>query len=131
MGGGATTNKGIDIISTSSNIVVSDNDVISGVTTPITILNGYRHDNVGYDVFFGSMTYDPPSIPAGQMVTQLVACTGSMAGYYATGSFTGLLTGIQITYEAASNYVLCTISNSNTVAVDMPSGTLRVKAIRN
>ena len=129
-GNGSTTSKGIDIRSTSTAIHVFDNDVISGVTTPITILNGYRHDNVGYDVFFGSMTYDAPSIPAGQMVTQLVACTGSVAGDYASGSFTNLATGIQITYDAGSNYVLCTISNSNTVAVDMGSGTLRVKIVK-
>ena len=128
--GGTPTSKGIDIQSTSTAIHVFDNDVITNITTPITILNGYRHDNVGYDVFFGSMTYDAPSIPAGQMVTQLVTCTGSAAGDYASGSFTNISTGIQITYEAGSNAVLCTISNSNTVAVDMGSGTLRVKTIK-
>lgn len=129
-GGGSTTNKGIDIQSTSSSIDVFDNDVVLDVTTPITIMNGYRHDNVGYDVFFGSMTYDAPSIPAGQMVTQLVTCNGSQSGDYASGSFSNLSTGIQITYEAGSNAVLCTISNSNTVAVDMGSGTLRVKVVK-
>lgn len=128
--GGTPTSKGIDIQSTSTAIHVFDNDVITDVTTPITILNGYRHDNVGYDVFFGSMTYDPVSIPAGQMITDTVTCTGSVAGDYATGSFTGLLTGIQITYEAGSNAVRFTMSNSNTVTVDMPSGTLRVKAVK-
>jgi hypothetical protein len=129
-GGSTTTSKGIDIQSTSTSISVFDNDVITAVTTPITILNAYRHDNIGYDVFFGSMTYDAPSIPAGQMVTQLVTCTGAVAGDYASGSFTNLSTGIQITYEAGSNAVLCTISNSNTVAVDMGSGTLRVKTVK-
>jgi len=129
-GNGSTTSNGIYIQSTSTAIHVFDNDVITNVTTPITILNGYRHDNIRYDVFFGSMTYDAPLIPAGQMVTQLVTCTGAVAGDYASGSFTNLSTGIQITYEAASNSVLCTISNSNTVAVDMGSGTLRVKTIK-
>ena len=66
----------------------------------------------------------------GQMVTQLVTCTGSQAGDYASGSFTDISTGIQITYESRSNAVLCTISNSNTAAVDMPSGTLRVKVVK-
>ena len=75
-----------------------------------------------------SVTYDPPSLAAGDGVTTTVTVTGAALGDFAQASFSLDLQGITLTaWVSAADTVSVRLQNSTTGAVDLASGTLRVR----
>jgi hypothetical protein len=75
-----------------------------------------------------SVTYDPPSLAAGEGVTTTLTVTGATLGDYARASFSLDLRGITLTaWVSAVDTVRVRFQNSTTGAVDLGSGTLRVR----
>ena len=78
----------------------------------------------------GSATYDPPSIAAGGVATTTVTATGAAVGDVSLASFSLDLAGLIITsYVSAANTVTVKLYNPTAGAIDLASGTLRVKVI--
>lgn len=79
----------------------------------------------------GSTTWNPPSIATGSSSSTTVTVTGSAVGDYVISSFDQSLQGLQLTgYVSAANTVTAVLSNNTAGAVDLPSGTLRARVIK-
>lgn len=79
----------------------------------------------------GSATYDPASIAVGGSVSTTVTVTGAAVGDHAVASFSNSLQGLSLTaYVSATDTVTCVFSNNTAGAVDLASGTLRAKVVR-
>lgn len=77
----------------------------------------------------GSATYDPPNLADGAGATTTVTCTGASLGMFAEASFSLDLQGITLTaWVSASNTVSVRFQNESGGAIDLASGTLRVRA---
>jgi hypothetical protein len=75
-----------------------------------------------------SVTYDPPSLAAGEGVTTSLTVAGAALGDFARASFSHDLLGITLTaWVSAVDTVSVRFQNSTTGAVDLGSGTLRVR----
>lgn len=97
------------------------------VGAPTTATDG---NVVGFD-FVGSAVYDPANLVDGAGVTTTVAVTGAALGDLAIVSFSLDLQGILLTaYVSAANVVSCRFQNETGGALDLGSGTLRVKVIK-
>lgn len=79
----------------------------------------------------GQATYDPPSLVDGAGVTTTVTVTGAALGDIATASFSNDLQGILMTaYVSATNTVSVRLQNETTGTIDLASGTLRARVMR-
>ncbi len=75
-----------------------------------------------------SITYDPPSLAAGDGVTTSVTVTGAALGDFARASFSLGLQGITLTaWVSAADTVSARFQNGTAGAIDLASGTLRVR----
>jgi hypothetical protein len=75
-----------------------------------------------------SVIYDPPSLAAGEEVTTTVTVAGTALGDFARASFSLDLQGITLTaWVSAADTVSVRFQNGTTAAVDLGSGTLRVR----
>ena len=84
----------------------------------------------GFDLV-GSAVYDPPSLAAGVGATTTIAVAGAVLGDFAIASFSLDLQGITVTaYISAPNVVSIRFQNGTAGALDLASGTLRVKVIK-
>ncbi|MDO9714454.1 DUF2793 domain-containing protein [Paracraurococcus lichenis] len=73
-------------------------------------------------------TYNPPSIAAGSGLTATIAVTGAALGDYARASFSLDLQGIVLTaWVPAANTVSVRFQNGTAAAVDLGSGTIRMR----
>lgn len=73
-------------------------------------------------------TYDPPSIAANTSATTTVAVSGAAIGDFVTSTFSLDLAGISLSaYVNAANQVTVVFSNLTAGAVDLGSGTVRVR----
>lgn len=78
-----------------------------------------------------STTWDPPSVGIGGAAATTLTVTGATVGDYAIASFDQSLQSLQLTaYVYTTNGVAVTLSNSLGGSVDLPSGTLRVRVIK-
>lgn len=82
----------------------------------------------------GTITYDPPSLAAsgaaGDSVTTTVTLAGAVIGDNVSVSFSQYNAAIEISAQvSAANIVTVKFKNTSTAAVDMLSGTLKVKNI--
>lgn len=78
-----------------------------------------------------SATYDPPSLADGAGATTTVAAIGANVGDFAIASFSADLQGITVTaYVSAANVVTVRFQNESGGVIDLASGTLRVRVIR-
>jgi len=78
----------------------------------------------------GAVTYDPPSIAAGGQATTTVTATGAFLGDTVTASFSNSLGGLTLSaYVSSTNTVTCVFFNPTAGAIDLASGTLRVKVV--
>jgi hypothetical protein len=78
-----------------------------------------------------SITYDPPSLAAGAGVTTTLNVTGAALGDFARASFSVDLQGITLTaWVSAADTVSVHFQNRTTGALDLASGTLRVRVER-
>ncbi|MGH2559897.1 MAG: right-handed parallel beta-helix repeat-containing protein [Thermomicrobiales bacterium] len=76
----------------------------------------------------GSKTFDWPSINAGSQSTTTVTVTGAALGDVAEASMSVDLQGMQLTaYVSALNTVTCVMRNGTAGAINLASGTLRVR----
>jgi len=81
--------------------------------------------------FSASTTYDPPNLTAGTGATTTVALTGAAIGDYVLPSFSLDLQGITLTgYVSAAGTVSVRFQNGTAGAIDLASGTLKVKVIK-
>ncbi|WP_372624733.1 DUF2793 domain-containing protein [Falsiroseomonas sp.] len=75
-----------------------------------------------------SVTYDPPNLAAGEGVTTNAAVTGAALGDFARASFSLDLHGVTLTaWVSAAETVSVRFQNGTADAVDLGSGTLRVR----
>ena len=82
---------------------------------------------VFYD-YTGASTYDPPNLASGARATTTIAVAGVSLGDYVSSSFSLDLQGILLyAYVSASNTVTCVFHNLTAGALDLASGTLRVR----
>lgn len=96
-------------------------------STPTTDLDG---NVVGIDLS-ASGTYDPPSLADGAGTTTTLAVTGAVLGDFALASFSLDLQGITVTaYVSAAATVSVRFQNESGGTLDLASGTLRVKVIK-
>ena len=131
-----TSNGAIFIKTETSNAVVSGNaeanttTFISASTSPT---NGDYRGNVAVtstavQPLSGSTTWDPANIAAGASTTTTVAVTGAAVGDYVIPSFSLSLAGTVLTaYVSGANTVTAVLSNPTAGAVDLASGTLKVR----
>ena len=85
---------------------------------------------VGYDLV-GSATYDPPNLVDGAGVTTTVGVAGAVLGDFTLASFSLDLQGITVTsYVSAANVVSVRFQNESGGALDLASGTLKVRVIK-
>jgi hypothetical protein len=76
-----------------------------------------------------SVTYDPPSLAAGDGVTTTVLVAGAALGDFVRASFSLDLQGITVTaWVSAADTVSVRFQNGTASAIDPGSGTLRVQA---
>lgn len=79
-----------------------------------------------------SATWDPASIANGASATTTVTVTGAVVGDFVVASFSNSLAGLTLTgYVSASDTVTAVLSNTTGSAVDLTSGTLTCKVLRN
>lgn len=78
-----------------------------------------------------SATYDPPNLADGAGTTTTVTCTGAALGDMASASFSLDLQGITVTaWVSATNTVSVRFQNESGGALDLGSGTLRVRVAK-
>ena len=78
-----------------------------------------------------STTYDPGSIAAAGQTTTTITVTGAAMGDFALASFSNSLSGLTVTaYVSAADTVTVVLFNGTAGAIDLASGTLRAKVIR-
>lgn len=76
-------------------------------------------------------TYDPPSLASGAVVTTTVTVLQSAQGDFSQASFSNDLQGITIaSWVSAPNTVSVRFSNQTGSAIDLASGTLRVRVTK-
>lgn len=79
----------------------------------------------------GSTTYDPPSLADGAGTSTTVTVTGAAMGDFAVPSFSLDLQGIAVTaYISSANTATVRFQNESGGTLDLGSGTLRVKVIK-
>lgn len=77
------------------------------------------------------LTYNPPSIAAGASTTTTIAAPGAVLGDHVLPSFSLSLAGLVLTgYVSAADTVTAVLMNPTGAAVDLASGTLRVKLLK-
>lgn len=85
---------------------------------------------VGFN-FIGSAVYDPPNLADGAGATTTVGVAGAVLGDFVIASFSLDLQGITLTsYVSAANVVSVRFQNESGGALDLASGTLSVKVIK-
>lgn len=81
--------------------------------------------------FYGSATYDPPSLADGAGVTSTVTVTNAALGDLAVCSFSLSLQGVTLTgYVSAADTVSCRFQNESGGALDLAAGVLRAHTLR-
>ena len=84
--------------------------------------------------FYGlpkSGVYDPPNLVNGSETTTNLTVTGAALGDFVRTSFSLDLQGIKLTaYVSAADTVTCVFSNHTGGALDLASGTLRVRVLK-
>ena len=79
----------------------------------------------------GAATYDPPSLADGAAVQTTVGVVGAAVGDFASATFSNSLQGVIISaYVTAAGTVAVRFQNETGAAVDLASGTLRVRVQR-
>jgi hypothetical protein len=81
--------------------------------------------------FTGSATYDAPSLAAGATTTTTVSCPGATTSHFAEATLstnTGASGLTLYAYVSAANTVTVRLTNQTTGAVNLASGTLKVRA---
>jgi hypothetical protein len=82
----------------------------------------------GFSEVQAQVGWDPASIADGASATQAVTVTGASLGDYAEASFSLDLQGLTLTaYVNAADSVTAVLNNATGGAVDLGSGTLRVR----
>ena len=125
------TFKVIDIQSGSTNYVIlsaSCGASVSGAAVSFATPTFARSGSIE---LLGTTTWDPASVPIGGSVGTTLTVTGAAVGDYVIASFSQSLQFLQLTaYVYAANSVAVNLTNSLAGAVDLASGTLRVRVIK-
>lgn len=78
-----------------------------------------------------AVTYDPPNLVSMTQATTTVAVPGSVLGDYAMASFSLTQAGVTVTaYVSAVDTVTVVFFNSTAADVNLASGTLRVRVVK-
>lgn len=114
----------------SQNHAFSSNRHIFGVASGFLLPRGIGHFILFEDPKLSyTATWDPPSIAPGASASTSVPLSGAAIGDIVSASFSLDLAGLSINaYVNAANQVTVTLSNNTAGAVDLGSGTVRVRA---
>ena len=131
-----TGNGAIFIKTETSNAVISGNaeaNTTTFISSSVSPTSGDYRGNVAVSStatqpLSGSTTWDPSSIAAGASASTTVSVTGAAVGDYVIPSFSLSLAGLVLTgYVSGANTVTAVLSNPTAGAVDLASGTLKVR----
>lgn len=115
----------------SSGIVAVNNRGASfsvGAATRGAIAQNFTGASETGTVLYGSATWDPGSIAVGGSETFAFTVTGAAVGDFVTASFSQNLSGLVISgYVSSSNTVRVTLANNTGGAINLSSGTVRVR----
>lgn len=82
---------------------------------------------LGLELFYGSKTYDPPSIANNAQDQTTVTVTGALLGDFALATFSLDTQGVVLTANvSAADTATVTFRNATGGAIDLGSGTLAV-----
>lgn len=110
-------------------VVVPAGGDVSAIST--VLREGLFNDGTLDGALVGTAVYDPPSIAAGAQTTTTVTVNGAAIGDACTAGFTLDLQGMALTaYVSATNTVTCVFRNGTGGAIDLASGTLRVRVLK-
>ena len=85
----------------------------------------------GYSNITGSIVYDPASLIDGDGITTTVTATGAALGDFSTASFSSDLQGATLTsWVSSANTVSVRFQNETGAPIDLVSGTLRIRVIK-
>jgi hypothetical protein len=105
--------------------------VFDAATLALRVWNGSAWALLAPRIIEASITYDPPSLAAGEGVTTSVAVTGAILGDFARASFSLDLQGVTMAaWVSADDIVGVRLQNGTEGAIDLGSGTLRVRVER-
>lgn len=116
--------------------ILVDENLSNNRTLNLKLNNGTRTvtiegDGVIHEELSGSTTWDPGSIADGDEEAKEVTATGAVLGDFAIASFSldvsDLVLDAQVT---AANTVTCILANNTGGAVDLGSGTVKVRVIK-
>ena len=125
------TFKVIDIQSGSTNYAILSAPCGASVTGAAVSFSSPTFARSGSIELLGSATWDPASVPAGGAAVTTLTVTGAAVGDYVIASFSLSLQFLQLTgYVYAADSVAVALTNSLSGAVDLASGTLRVRIIK-
>jgi len=80
---------------------------------------------------YGSDTWDPAAIPDGDEEAKDVALTGAEMGDFAIASFSNDVTDLILDAQVTtSNVVTCVLANNTGGAINLASGTVRVRVLK-
>lgn len=104
---------------------------LSGNGTPIKFGDTVSRQMFEGDAFNGSSTWDPASVGAGSSVSTTVSVVGAALGDHVVPSFSLSLSGLVLTaYVSATDVVTVVLSNPTAGAINLSSGTLRVRVLQ-
>ena len=104
---------------------------LSGNGTPIKFGATVSRQMFEGDAFNGSTTWDPASVGAGSSVSTTVSVVGAALGDHVVPSFSLSLSGLVLTaYVSATDVVTVVLSNPTAGAINLSSGTLRVRVLQ-
>lgn len=109
-------------VTTSHKLRISEDSVFNGTVSGAASASERRAAR------YGSAVYDPPNLADGAGATTTVTVNGIQFGDYCEASFSANLQGITVTaWVSAANTVSVRFQNESGGALDLASGTLRVK----
>ncbi len=105
--------------------------VLDAATLSQRVWNGTAWTLLAPRILEASITYDPPSLAAGEGVTTTVAVAGVALGDFARASFSLDLQGVTLTaWVSAADTVSVRFQNGTAGAIDLATGTLRMRVER-
>jgi hypothetical protein len=94
----------------------------------LSVLGTATIGGVNASLLAGSATFNPPSVAAGAETTTTVTVTGAALGDFARASFSLDQAGMVLSaYVSSANTVTVVFRNNTAGAIDLASGTLRVR----
>lgn len=114
------------LVATVGNAVQAQNGIATNIKALTAVFTSFL---ASYPTpLTGSKTWDPASVANGGEVNTTVAVTGAVVGNYVQASFSNDLQALTLTgYVSAADTVTVVLANNTGGAIDLASGTLKVR----